>query len=210
MRNIAISKMRNLTWSITEFTLIGIYFASLLLIILVGGSFATILWLVSLLGLIILYIVRSDDLLYSIALGLTILLAIGIFYRINYLPGADLMLAIGLSTQIVMPILLIRSAIIHKEKIDAYYWLIYVLAGLLIIQFLPFIDRTSVFSMFITYVILSASIWIFWRNPKPITFIGFHSALRMIILIHSTSMILHISTWIGQNTAHNIGYVAIP
>ncbi len=191
--------MRYLISSTAEGFLIFIYFSSLLLILSIHGTLPIILWSISLLGLLVLYIIRSDDVLYSIAIGLTLLLAIGVFYKINYLPGADLILIIGLCTQLLFPILLIRSAVIHKESIDDYYWLIFTLALLLIIQFIPAIGNTTGLPIFITYVILSVSIWLYWRNPEPTSFIGFHSAIRVIIVSQGTAMILHVSRWIGLN-----------
>lgn len=191
--------MRILTSSTTEALLIFIYFSSLILILWVSGTFPTILWFISFLGLITLYIMRSDDVLYSIAMGLTFLLAIGVFYKINHLPGADLMLIIGLSTQVIFPILFFRSAFIHKESIDDYYWLIYALALVMCLQFIPGIVKTNYLPIFMNYLIFSVSFWLYWRNRSPTSFFGFHHAIRVIILSQSTSLLMHVSNWLRVN-----------
>ena len=184
-----------------EYGLIGIYTLGLLALVLIDfpegtkGISVTITF-GSLALLIVLYSLTARNWAYSIVIGFSAMTAVGLFFKVQRLPGASEILGIGVMMQFVFPLLFISTAWNYRNIFGKLVWLAYLLCIMLFVQMvLPLLKVLHIefnpdYDLFAIYIVAMIGSHLLLMRIKDVKLNGFYNALKVIIITSLTYILV--------------------
>ena len=173
--------------------LLAVYILSFILRKLewISADLMSLLIAISFILLIVLFIRESDHLGFSIGMGMSSAFAIGAAVKIAGIPGAGILagifLLISYIAQFYFSVLWFMQARKYGQKLDKYYWNLYLIGFLVILQ-LPFIPVNVEVSRYLNYAIFAFAAHLHLRQLNPKEHVGFYHSLK-VLMIETGSLI---------------------